>query len=252
MKLSGKVALVTGGDRGIGKGIALALAREGADIAFNYRKDAESAQKTLKEIEAMGRKVLAVQADVTDLEQVKTAVGKTVQKFSRLDILVNNAGIASRGRYVLDTDAEEMLRLFNIHVMGAFHFTRECLPVLRKQQRGDIIFISSISPHVCMAGHAPYAVAKAGMDALASCLAKEEIGHNIRVNSIACGLVETDMGTRLVRGAMGTDIKDIAKGMPFGRLCQPEDVGNLCAFLCSEEGGYISGHVVFMDGGAPH
>ena len=252
MRLSGKVALVTGGDRGIGKGIALALAREGADIAFNYRKDAESAQKTVKEIEAMGRKALAVQADVTDLEQVKAAVAKAVQKFNRIDILVNNAGIASRGRYVLDTDAEEMLRLFNIHVMGAFNFTKECLPVMRKQQRGDIIFISSISPHVCMAGHAPYAVAKAGMDALASCLAKEEIGHNIRVNSIACGLVETDMGTRLVKGGMGMDIKDIAKGMPFGRVCQPEDVGNLCAFLCSEEGGYISGHVVFLDGGAPH
>jgi 3-oxoacyl-[acyl-carrier protein] reductase len=252
MKLSGKVALVTGGDRGIGKGIAVALAREGADIAFNYRKDAESAGKTVKEIEAMGRKALAVQADVTDLEQVKAAVNKTVQKFNRIDILVNNAGIASRGRYVLDTEAEEMLRLFNIHVMGAFNFTKECLPLLRKQPRGDIIFISSISPHVCMAGHAPYAVAKAGMDALASCLAKEEIGHNIRVNSIACGLVETDMGTRLVKGAMGVDIKDIAKGMPFGRVCQPEDVGNLCAFLCSEAGGYVSGHVVFLDGGAPH
>lgn len=252
MKLSGKVALVTGGDRGIGKGIALALAREGADIAFNYRKDVDSAEKTAKEIEALGRKVLHVQADVTDYEQVRSAVGKVLQTFNKLDILVNNAGVASRGRHVMDTEAEEMVRLFNIHVMGAFYFTKECLPELRKQQRSDIIFLSSISPHVCMAGHAPYAVAKAGMDALASCLAKEEITHNIRVNSIACGLVETDMGARLVKGAMGADIKDIATGMPFGRVCQPADVGNLCAFLCSEEGGYISGHVVFLDGGAPH
>ena len=252
MKLAGKVALVTGGDRGIGKGIALALAREGADIAFNYRKDVDSAEKTAKEIEALGRKVLRVQADVTDYEQVKSVVSKTLQTFNKLDILVNNAGIASRGKFVLDTDAEEMLRLFNIHVMGAFNFTKECLSALRKQQRGDIIFISSVSPHVCMAGHAPYAVAKAGMDALASCLAKEEMGHNIRVNSIACGLVETDMGTRLVKGGMGVDIKDIAKVLPFGRVCQPADVGNLCAFLCSEEGGYISGHVVFLDGGPQH
>ena len=252
MKLSGKVALVTGGDRGIGKGIALALAREGADIAFNYRKDAESAAKTVKEIEALGRKVLSVQADVTEYEQVKSAVGKALDKFGTLDILVNNAGIASRGRHVIDTEAEEMERLFKIHVMGAFYFTKDCLPALRKQPRGDIIFISSVGPHYCMAGHAPYAVAKGGLECLASCLAKEELAHNIRVNSIACGLVETDMGTRLVKGGMGVDIKEIAGGMPFGRVCQPEDVGNLCAFLCSEEGGYMSGHVVFLDGGAPH
>ena len=250
MRLSGKVALITGGDRGIGRGIALALAGEGADIAFNYRRDAESAKSTVDEIVTMGRRVLSVQADVTDYAQVKATVMKAVETFGKLDILVNNAGIASRGRFVADTEAEEMERLFKIHVMGAFYFIKEALPVLRQQKRGDIINISSVSPFSCQAGHAPYAVAKAGLNALSSVLAKEELGRNIRVNTIACGLVETDMGTRLIKGVTGMDIKDLEKNLPFGRVCRPEDVGNLCVFLCSEEGGYISGHPIFLDGSA--
>jgi 3-oxoacyl-[acyl-carrier protein] reductase len=249
LKLSGKVALVTGGGRGIGKGIALALAGEGADIAFNYRRDSQAAKSTEAAVVAMGRRALSIQADVTDYEQVKAAVAKTVAAFGKIDILVNNAGIASRGRSVADTEPEEMERLFKIHVMGAFYFIKEALPVLRKQTRGDIINISSVSPFSCPAGHAPYAMAKAALNALSSVLAKEELGHNIRVSTIACGLVETDMATRLV-GAMGMDLKDLAKNLPFGRVCQPGDVGNLCAFLCSDEGGYISGHPVFLDGGA--
>ncbi|MBN1375622.1 MAG: SDR family oxidoreductase [Dehalococcoidia bacterium] len=251
MRFSGKVALITGGDRGIGRSIGMALARRGADIAFNYRRDAEAAAKTARDIEELGRKALSVQADVTDYQQVKAAVSKTLDTFGRIDILVNNAGIASRGRYVADTDVEEMLHLYNVHVMGAFHFTKECLPTIRKQSRGDIIFISSVSPHFCMAGHAPYAAAKAGLEAMASCLAKEELPNNIRVNTIACGLVDTEMGVRINRAVTGKEIKDIAKSLPFGRACQPEDVGNLCAFLCSEEGSYISGDVIFLNGGVP-
>lgn len=249
MKLAGKVAFITGGDRGIGKGIALVLAREGADIAFNYRRDIESAGKTAKEIEALGRRALAVQADVTEYGQVKSAVSKTLDTFGKVDILVNNAGIASSGRYVIDTEAEEMTRLFNVHVMGAFYFTKEFLPVIRKQPRGDIIFISSVSPHFCVAGHAPYAAAKAGLEAMASCLAKEELRNNIRVNTIACGLVDSEMGKRINRAVLGKEIKEIEKDLPFGRVCHPEDVGNLCMFLCSEEGSYISGDVIFLNGG---
>ncbi len=250
MKLSGKVALVTGGGRGIGKGIALALAGEGADIAYNYRRDADAAKATDGEIVALGRRALSIQADVTDYAQVKAVVAKTIDTFGKIDILVNNAGIASRGRFVADTEVEEMERLFKIHVMGAFYFIKEALPALRKQKRGDIINISSVSPFSCMAGHSPYAVAKAGLNALSSCLAKEEVSHNIRVNTIACGLVETDMGARLIKGVMGMEVKELARNLPFGRICQPADVGNLCVFLCSDEGGYISGHPIFLDGGA--
>jgi NAD(P)-dependent dehydrogenase (short-subunit alcohol dehydrogenase family) len=249
LKLSGKVALISGGDRGIGKGIALSLAKEGVDIAFNYRRDEGAASSTAAEIEALGRRALSVQADVSDHQQVKAVVARTMETFGRIDILVNNAGIASRGRSVADTEAEEMERLFRVHVMGAFYFIKEALPVIRKQKRGDIINISSVSPFSCMAGHGPYAVAKAGLNALSSVLAKEELKNNIRVNTIACGLVETDMGSRLVKG-MGMDLKDLAGTLPFGRVCSPQDVGSLCVFLCSDEGGYISGHPIFLDGGA--
>jgi len=250
MRLTGRTAFITGGDRGIGKGIALALAKEGADIALSYKKNQEAAGETATEIDKLGRRVLVVQADVTEPEQVKTAAATALDKLGKVDILVNNAGIASKGRHILDTDAEEMMRIFNIHVMGAFHFTRALLPALRKQPRSDIIFISSVGSHKCAAGHGPYAVAKAGLDALAMVLAKEELANNIHVNCLACGLVETDMGTRLVKGGMGVELKDIAKGLPFGRVCQPTDVGNLCAFLCSEEGGYVSGHIIWLDGGS--
>jgi NAD(P)-dependent dehydrogenase (short-subunit alcohol dehydrogenase family) len=249
LKLSGQVALISGGDRGIGKGIALSLAKEGVDIAFNYRRDEGAASSTAAEIEALGRRALSVQADVSDHQQVKAVVARTVETFGRIDILVNNAGIASRGRSVADTEAEEMERLFKIHVMGAFYFIKEALPAIRKQKRGDIINISSVSPFSCMAGHGPYAVAKAGLNALSSVLAKEELKNNIRVSTIACGLVETDMGSRLVKG-IGMDLKDLAGTLPFGRVCGPQDVGNLCVFLCSDEGGYISGHPIFLDGGA--
>jgi NAD(P)-dependent dehydrogenase (short-subunit alcohol dehydrogenase family) len=250
MKLEGRTAFITGGDRGIGRGIALAMAREGADIAFNYKKNVDAAKDTAREITAMGRRVLFTQADVTEPDQVKAAVAMALEKLGNIDVLVNNAGIASRGRYILETEADEMLKHFNIHVMGAFHFTKELLPVLRAQPRSDIVYISSVGSHRCMPGHGPYAVAKAALDALAMVLAKEELSHNIRVNCLACGLVETDMGTRLVKGGMGVELKDIAKGMPFGRVCQPEDVGKLCAFLCSEEGGYVSGHIIWLDGGS--
>lgn len=249
MKLEGRTAFITGGDRGIGKGIALALAREGADIGLSYRKNLEAAEATVREIEMSGRRALAVQADVTDPEQVRAAVETVLGHLGAVDILISNAGIASRGRFIQETEPEEMLRLFNIHVMGGFHVTRALLPVLRQQPRSDIVFISSVGSHKCAAGHGPYAVAKAGLDALAMVLAKEELPNRVHVNCLACGLVETDMGAKLVRGAMGAELKDISKDLPFGRVCQPADVGHLCAFLCSEEGGYLSGHIIWLDGG---
>ncbi|HOG07698.1 MAG: SDR family oxidoreductase [Syntrophales bacterium] len=249
MQLKGRKAFITGGDRGIGKGIALALAREGADIGLSYRKNREAAETTVREIETAGRRALAVQADVTEPEQVRAAVETVLGQLGAVDILVSNAGIASRGRFIQETDPEEMLCLFNIHVMGAFHVTQALLPVLRQQPRSDIVFISSVGSHKCAAGHGPYAAAKAGLDALAMVLAKEELANRIHVNCLACGLVETDMGAKLVRGAMGAELKDISKDLPFGRVCQPADVGHLCAFLCSEKGSYLSGHIIWLDGG---
>ena len=250
MSLEGRVAIVTGGSRGIGRGISLALAKAGANVVICFRRDEAAAKDTVTQIEAMGRKALAFQADVSDDGKVRELVAKTVETFGKIDILVNNAGIASRGNYIGDTDVNEAHRVMNVHVFGAFHFVQSVLPFMRKQERGDIHFISSVAAVQCQPGHAPYAMAKASLEAMAKVLAKEELPNNIRVNVVALGLVETEMGSRLVKATTGQQIEDIHHRMPFGRICQPADVGNLCAFLCSDEGGYISGHVIYLDGGA--
>ena len=250
MSLEGRVAIVTGGSRGIGRGISLALAEAGADVVICFRRDESAAGDTVAEIGAMGRRALAFQADVTDYHKVKELVVKAIETFGKIDILVNNAGIASKGKHVVDTDVGEVHRVMNVHVFGAFHFVQSVLPYMRKQKRGDIHFISSMGAVHCLPGHGPYAMAKASLEAMAKVLAKEELANNIRVNVVALGLVETEMGSRLLKATTGEDIKAIYPRMPFGRVCQPADVGNLCTFLCSNEGNYISGHVIHLDGGA--
>jgi NAD(P)-dependent dehydrogenase (short-subunit alcohol dehydrogenase family) len=197
----------------------------------------------------MGRKALALQADILDHSKVQEAVAKTIETFGKIDILINNAGIASRGKFILDTEIEEFRRLIDVHVFGALHFTHAVLPHMRKQKRGDIHFISSLETVAFLPGHGPYVMAKAALEGMAKVLAKEELPNNIRVNIIAPGLVETEMGRRIVKAVVGRDIKELYPTMPFGRVCQPSDIGNLCAFLCSNEGAYISGHVIYVDGG---
>jgi len=249
MSLTGRVAIVTGGNRGVGSGISLALAEAGADVALCYRRDETAAKDVVIQVGKRGRKALALQADITNQDSAKQAVEKTIDVFGKVDILVNNAGIASRGKYILDTEIEEFHNLLNVHVFGAIHLTQAVLPHMRTQERGDIHFISSLEPVLCLPGHGPYVMAKAALEGIAKVLAKEEMPNNIRVNIIALGLVETEMGRRIVKATLGKDITELYPDMPFGRVCQPSDIGNLCAFLCSNKGSYISGHTIYADGG---
>ncbi|MEE9198707.1 MAG: SDR family oxidoreductase, partial [Dehalococcoidia bacterium] len=175
---------------------------------------------------------------------------QAVDTFGKVEILLINAGVASRGRYLADTDVSEMRRVLDVHLFGALHFARALLPHLRQHERSDVHFISSTSTLRNEAGHVPYATAKACLETLAMCMAKEERPHGVRVNVIAPGLVETELGRRLMRAVRGVeDIKELYPEYPFGRICQPRDIGKLCAFLASEDGGYISGHVMYLDGG---
>ena len=250
MKLEGRAAIVTGGNRGIGRAIALELARQGADVAFNYRGDEESAKATASEIEALGRKTLARQTNVTDNTAVESMVAEAIDLFGAVDILVCNAGVASRGNHLGETEAREMRRLLDVHLFGALHFARALLPCMRTRERSDVHFISSTSPFRSEAGHGPYATAKACVETLAMTMAKDERQYGVRVNVIAPGLVETEMGKRLVKATQGVDdIKEIYPKYPFRRVCQPEDIAKLSAFLASEDGGYVSGHVIHLDGG---
>ena len=247
--LEGRVALVTGGGRGIGRAISLALAADGADVAVNYRRDAEAAAVVVAEVECLGRRAIAYQASVDVLSDDEAMVAAVLADFGHVDILVNNAGVASRGNDVASTEPTEVERLLGAHAVGPHHLCRLVLPSMRERPRGDVVFISSVATDSHAARGGPYNMAKAAMEALASTLAKEERGHGIHVNVVAPGLVETEMGRRLV-GAMGvTDMRTLDAAMPFGRVCQPEDVANAVRFLVSDAAGYLTDQRIQVHGG---
>jgi len=248
--LEGRVALVSGGSRGIGRAISLALAEDGATVAVNYRRDREAAEEVVKHISAHGGSAAAYAASVDSYEDVKAMVEAAVADFGHVDILVNNAGIASRGSSVVDTDPAELERVVRVHALGAHHLCQLVLPSMRTRPRGDIVMISSVATLTHGANGAPYNMGKAALEALAFTLAKEERGHGVRVNVVAPGLVETEMGRRLMRAAAGiTDLRSLDSAAPYGRVCQPEDVAGVVRFLVSEGAGYVNGQKVYVDGG---
>jgi len=251
MSLEGRVALVTGGSRGIGRGIALGLAEDGADVAINYRRDEESAQATVADIEKLGRKAMACQASIDDIDADQRMVDDVLSAFGHVDILVNNAGIASRGGSVVKTDPDELIRVVGTHAIGAHHLCRMLVPQMRERERSDIVMISSMATMTYGAGGAPYNMAKAALEALAFTLAKEERKHGIHVNVVAPGLTDTEMGRRLVKGAMGVeDIRTLDAAMPFGRVCTPEDVADVVRFVVSDAAFYVTGQRIYVEGGA--
>ncbi len=245
-----RTALVTGGGRGIGRGIALGLAEDGIDVAITYRKDADSAAETVTEIEKLGRAAAAFQGDVSVPDDNNRNVAEVIDRFGGFQILVSNGGIASRGRSVVDTEPDELLRVVSTHALGPHHLFSVAVPHLRTYDRSDIVVISSVATLGHAANGAPYSMGKAALESLAMTLAKEERDHGIRVNIVAPGLVETEMGRRLVKGAAGIDdITSLSERMPFGRVCQPEDIANAVRFFVSEKAGYITGEKINVYGG---
>jgi 3-oxoacyl-[acyl-carrier protein] reductase len=251
MGLEGRVALVTGGGRGIGRAVSLALAEDGADVAVNYRRDEQAADETVADIEKLGRRAAKYHASVDSWDQDEAMVNAVLSDFGGVDILVNNAGIASRGHSVVDTDPAEFERVWRTHTLGAFALSKLVLPSMRERPRGDIVMVSSAATVHWGANSSPYNVAKAGLEALARTLAKEERRHNIHVNVVAPGLVETEMGRRLVKGAMGVeDIGTLDAGSPFGHVCTPEEVADVVRFLVSDAAGYLTDQKLTIDGGS--
>ncbi len=250
-QLDGRIALVTGGSRGIGRAIAVALAEDGADVAINYRRDEDSARDTVSTIAGLGRKARAYQASVDRFDEDERMVEAVLADFGAVDILVNNAGLASRGLNVADTDPAEVERVMRTHALASHHICKLVLPSMRTRARGDVVMISSVATLYEAAGGAPYTMAKAAMEALAMTLAKEERPNGIHVNVVAPGLVETEMGRRLVKATAGvTDMRSLDASMPFGRVCQPEDVANVVRFLVSGRAGYVTGEKINVHGGA--
>ncbi|MCL4426226.1 MAG: 3-oxoacyl-[acyl-carrier-protein] reductase [Firmicutes bacterium] len=244
MLLDGRVALVTGASRGIGRAIALALAQEGAVVAVNYAAQAQAAQAVVQAIEERGGQAVALPADVSDARQVEAMVKETLDRFGRIDILVNNAGVTRDGLIMRmkDSDWEQVI---STNLRGAFLCARAVARPMLKQRGGRIINISSVVGLTGNVGQVNYASAKAGLIGLTKSLARELASRQITVNAIAPGFIETDMTRELseeTRQAM-------QKGIPLGRAGQPEDVAKAVVFLASAMADYITGQVLAVDGG---
>jgi 3-oxoacyl-[acyl-carrier protein] reductase len=251
--LEGRVALVTGGSRGIGAAICLVLAQRGADIAINYNSNAEAAEKVASAVRELGRTARIYQADVSDEAAAAAMCEQAIADFGKVDILVNNAGVGSShvGRpLVTETKTEQIDWLVRTHIYGSMYMCRGLVPQMRGLERGDVIMISSVAAQRMGATSGTYNVAKAGMEALAYTLAKEERQHNVRVNIVAPGLVDTDLGLQLMKMTQGvTDIHQLDESSPFGYVCTAEDIANAVAFLVSEEGRYITHQRITVNGG---
>jgi len=250
MSLKGRVALVTGASRGIGRAIALGLAEDGADVAVNFRREDAQAEKVVAEIKARGRSSAAFKASVDAFDEVAAMVERVKSELGPISILINNAGIASRGNTVADTDPLEMARVVGVHAFGPFYVSKLVLPQMRTTERGDIVMISSVATLAFAARGAPYNMGKAALEALAYTLAKEERPNNIRVNVVAPPLTDTDMGQRLAKARGVSEIHDLDKTMPFGHVCAPEDIANVVRFLVSDRNTYVSGEKITVHGAA--
>jgi len=244
MNLVDKVAIVTGAGRGIGKAIAIALAREGANI-IAIDIDIQTAEKVAKEINSLDRQALAVQVDVSDSKEVNRMVQSILKKFKRIDILVNNAAIIRRGS-IEDLTEEDWNRVMDVNLKGAFNCAKAVVGTMKKQRYGKIVNISSIAGKIGDLASAPcYGASKAGMTCLAKSLARELASYNINVNVVAPHAIETDMSKEWSEEKRKSIIADI----PLGRMGEPEDIAEAVVFLVSDKAKFITGEVLDVNGG---
>jgi len=246
MKLSGKIALVTGANSGIGKAVSLYLAEEGADVVVNYVVNPAEAQEVVKEVQAFGRRAIAVDADVSSSMAVENMFEKIVAEFSTLDILVNNAGIGNFASAV-DMKDDVWNKMLGVHLYGTMNCTREALKIMLKNKSGKIINIASICGITGCLGAAHYSAAKGGIIGYTHAVAREVISQGINVNAIAPGYIETPM----LSGAGITDeiLKQLLTQIPIGRLGKPREIASLVAYLASDDANFMVGQVISPNGG---
>ena len=239
-----KVAFITGGTRGIGKKIAITLAKDGYDIAINYRKENDDLENIKNEIEKTNAKFLAVKGDVTDIDSTQQMVNDIIKEYGKIDVLVNNAGI-TKDTLLVRMKKEEFEDVIDVNLIGTFNITKNVIPYMIKQRKGRIINISSVVGISGNAGQTNYSASKAGIIGFTKSLAKEVGSRNILVNAVAPGFIETQM-TDILK----VEVKEeISKKIPLKRMGTVEDVANVVKFLTSEDSSYITGQVIQVDGG---
>ena len=239
-----KVALITGGTRGIGKEIAYTLAEENYDIIINYRTENEELMKLKKEIEQKRDRCLLLKGDVSNFEDCKKLVEEAINRMNHIDVLVNNAGI-TKDMLLMRMKPEDFNEVINVNLIGTFNMTKNVINYMMKERKGRIINVSSVVGISGNAGQTNYAASKAGIIVFTKSLAKEVASRNILVNAIAPGFIQTDM-TNILK----ENVKDeIAKTIPLKRMGTAKDVANVVKFLVSEDSSYITGQVIQVDGG---
>jgi 3-oxoacyl-[acyl-carrier protein] reductase len=244
MTLEGKVALVTGASRGIGREIALELARQGANVAVNYAGSESKANQVVDEIKAIGKEAFVIKCDVSNSDEVAAMVKETVDRFGKLYILVNNAGI-TKDNLLMRMKEEEWDDVININLKGVFLCTKAVTRQMMKQRVGRIINITSVVGVSGNPGQANYVAAKSGVIGLTKTTAKELASRNITVNAIAPGFITTDMTDKLSDEVKGEMLKQI----PLARLGEPKDIAKMTAFLASDDASYITGQTLHINGG---
>ena len=244
MLLENKIAVVTGAGRGIGRGIALALAREGAMVVVNYNGSKDRAEEVVRTIEEAGGKATAVQCNISDFEAAKEFFANVVKEYGRIDILVNNAGI-TKDNLMMKMSEEEFQSVIQTNLAGTFHGVKFVTRPMMKQRQGRIINIASVSGVIGNMGQANYSASKAGVIGLTKAAAKELASRNITVNAVAPGFVATEM-----TDVLSDSVKEAAVAtIPLGRFGEVEDIAEAVVFLASDKAKYITGQVICVDGG---
>ncbi len=251
MPQENRVAVVTGGSRGIGRAIALALAASGHKVVLSYREREEEARTVLEKIRGGGGDARCVRADVAQAADCRALVQAALEAYGQIDVLINNAGTHLPGVKLADTPVQEWQRVLEVNLSGPFHLCQAVLPHMRSRHRGHIVNVSSNVTQRIPAGYGVYTVSKVGLEAFTRILAKEEGANGIRVNAVAPGPIRTEMLAESL-DLMGRERADaFLKSVPLGRAGEPEEIAAMVAFLVSDAASYVTAQVVYVNGGGP-